>query len=331
MLNFCTFFDSYYINKGLALYLSLENVSENFHMYVMAFDKECYERLSSYHLKHMTIECWDKYETGRIAEIKAERTRAEYCWSCGPSVIHHFISKHKLESITYLDSDLFFMSDPQLIFDEIGNNSVGITEQGVDNRAAQLYGRYCVQFMFFRNDKMGIEALTWWKQACLDWCYQRFEGDKYADQKYLDKFPILFRSVHVIKNLGAGVAPWNMHKYEYVQNGILYKNKKYRIIFTHMHGVKFIVKERTLHLVSYDAVINAEQKDAFFNKYAELSLTIYNTYFNKNLKSTKVSGIKGLRRVSYFFRERLRHLKVVQWLYFNTIRHEHKGHGAKIE
>lgn len=38
-MNFCTLFDSYYLDKGLALYSSLEKVSEDFTLYVFALMK----------------------------------------------------------------------------------------------------------------------------------------------------------------------------------------------------------------------------------------------------------------------------------------------------
>ena len=47
MMNFCTLFDSYYIHKGIALYLSLERVCDDFTLYVMAFDEPSYKKLSS--------------------------------------------------------------------------------------------------------------------------------------------------------------------------------------------------------------------------------------------------------------------------------------------
>ena len=37
MINFCTLFDSYYLDKGIALYKSLEKVSDNFSLFTYCF------------------------------------------------------------------------------------------------------------------------------------------------------------------------------------------------------------------------------------------------------------------------------------------------------
>ena len=41
----CTLFNFYYLDKGLALYESLERVCEDFVLYVLAMDDDCYAYL----------------------------------------------------------------------------------------------------------------------------------------------------------------------------------------------------------------------------------------------------------------------------------------------
>ncbi len=330
MMNFCTLFDSYYIHKGIALYLSLEKVSDDFHLYVMAFDRDSYNKLTSIGFKHMTVECWEDFEVGRILEIKNERTRAEYCWSCGPSVIYHFLTYYNLQSITYLDSDLYFMGNPQIAFAEIGNKSVAITEQGISEKSAKLYGKYCVQFMYFKNDTDGLAALTWWRDACLDWCYQRFERDKYGDQKYLDQFPVKFNNVHIMQNYGVGIAPWNMYRYTYNNNTLKYEGKQYPCVFFHMHGFKCEFNGDKLILRSYDQAFTQEVKDAFINDYAELTRELLNKYFGMAFISSEAIGQSLVKQLEYKIRGVLRHNKFIQWLYFKFIRKTYDGHGMKL-
>lgn len=332
MMNFCTLFDSWYLVKGLALYLSLEKVSDDFHLYVMAFDQECYDKLKEMNFSHLTVELWEEWETPEIKAVKGDRNRAEYCWTCGPSVIYHFLKHYSLPNITYLDSDLFFLGNPKIAFDEIGTNSVAITEQGISEKAEKMYGKYCVQFMFFRNDEDGIAALSWWRDSCVDWCYQRFEEDRFGDQKYLDKFPAKFNNVYVIQNPGVGIAPWNMNRYSYKEEGrVLIKNgKEYPIVFFHMHAIKSVVEGDCLVLRSSDAIINKKQEKYFFELYAELTAKIINNNFKGGIAKVRVQGIASWRCLELKLRGLLNKNKALRNLYHRIFGITEHGAGTRF-
>lgn len=95
-----------------------------------------------------------------------------------------------------------------------------------------------MQFVTFKNNEQGRTVLEWWRNACLEWCYARYENGRFGDQKYLDDWPYLFEGVFVSQNLGGGVAPWNMQQYQFEQeNGMikgieLNTNKNFRSSFS---------------------------------------------------------------------------------------------------
>lgn len=306
-MDFCTYFDSYYLLKGLGLYLSLERVTDDFHLYVMAFDKDCYDKLLSCNFKNMTVELWEEWETPEIKRVKGDRNRAEYCWTCGPTIIYHFLTHYTLPNITYLDSDLFFVNSPKYAFEEIGSSSVAITEQGISKKAETMYGKYCVQFLFFRNDEDGLGALTWWRDSCIEWCYQRFEEDRFGDQKYLDKFTTRFNNVYVIQNPGVGIAPWNMYRYKYKNNGkvVIHNAKEYPSVFFHMHAIKIEVKENKLILKSTDAIINNYLENSFFKDYANLLAEAVSDYLDRGVDCIKVRGLSKWRIIELYLRSKL--------------------------
>ena len=322
-MNFCTLFDSCYIHKGIALYLSLKNVTSDFHLYVMAFDKESYYKLISLGFDKMTVELFDDFEPPELKAVKPTRTRAEYCWTCGPSVIHHFMTSFKLKGITYLDADLFFLTNPKIVFDEIKEDSVAITEQFIDYPEG---GKYCVQFVFFRNDKDGMGALEWWRDRCIEWCYSRYEDGKFGDQKYLEQFEKLFNHVHIVENRGVGIAPWNSYIYDYTSEGLLYGDKKYPYVFFHMHGTKVEVKGDVLIFTSKDCENNKMVKTLFFEPYARLLADVFNAYFGGSVNNVEIHLRSKLEMILIRFRGHFRSNKFAAFLWYTILRKRYNGH-----
>ena len=314
-MNFCTLFDSYYLHKGVATYLSLEKVTDDFHLYVMAFDKDCYEKLRGFGFRHMTVELVDDFETPELLAIKPTRTRAEYCWTCGSSIVYHFIKKYNLESLTYIDADMMFMSNPQILLDEIGGCSIGLSPhfEIPENKNA---GHFCVQFVYFRNDDDGMAALTWWKDKCIEWCFAKYEDGKFGDQKYLDYIPEKFKKVHIFENRGCGVAPWNMHQYKYGKGlSFTYQGVDYQTVFYHMHGTIFNYENGVLSLtMKYDDAKNIE-KEKFFYPYLNLVKDVYEKYLGKKVNKVVYIDRNFVSRCVSTIKPLFRNNKVIRWVY----------------
>lgn len=325
MMNFCTLFDSYYIHKGIALYLSLEKVTQDFHLYVMAFDKESYEKLRSIGFNKMTVELLDDFETPELLAVKPSRTKAEYCWTAGPSVIYHFITKYDLEDLTYLDADLFFINNPKVIFEEIGSASIALTEQYLDYSEG---GKYCVQFMFFRNNKDGIGCLKWWRDRCIEWCYSRYEDGKFGDQKYLEQFEILFNNVYVVKNRGL-IAPWNSNLYDYTKTAVVYQGIEFPFVFYHMHGTSFSVNHNCLYMRCVDFNVNPLTKELFFEPYALLIAEIYERFLGLSVSSIKIKGQGIFKSVFSKIKAHFRSNRLAAFVKYNLLKKKYNGHESK--
>jgi hypothetical protein len=245
MLNFCTLFNSNYLVYGLTLYESLKKTTESFHLYIYAFDDLCYDYFRDKELPHITIIKLEDFEDEALLNIKSTRSFGEYCWTCTPSVIRHAINKFNLDICTYVDADLYFFSSPQPLLDELGDKSVLITEHRYYPRYDQSVesGIYCVQFMTFKNTDSGMEVLEWWRNACIDWCFNKFEDGKFGDQKYLDDWLDRFDTVHSLKHLGGGLAPWNVQNYKYEigmdKIFVIENDNKFELVFYHFHDLKF--------------------------------------------------------------------------------------------
>lgn len=251
MLNFCTLFDSNYLSRGVAMYESLKKHCADFHLYIFAFDDKCYEILKKLGLERATIISLNELEDEDLLSVKPVRSKVEYCWTCTPSTILYIIQKYNVDVCTYLDADTYFYSSPAPLIDELRDDSVIITEHRYtpeyDN--TKTSGKYCVQFMTFKNDDRGLEVLKWWRAACIDSCELNPEQGKCGDQKYLDDWTQRFTGVHELQHLGGGVAPWNIQQYDLRKKrdklwGREKKSgKEFDLIFYHYHSLKFFQDE----------------------------------------------------------------------------------------
>ncbi len=246
MYNFCTLFDTHYFSRGIALYESLEKHCPDFHLYIFAFNKKAYDTLIKMSLSKATVISLSQFEDEELLKVKPTRSIAEYCWTSTSSTILYVLENFNVESCTYLDADIFFYSSPEPIFKEMGDKSILLTEHRYSpqyNKELKA-GKYCVQFITFKNDERGMKALKWWRDRCLEWCYARYEDGKFGDQLYLDDWTERFEGVHVLNHRGGGIAAWNVQQYDFkIENNILigiHKKEKFsfEVIFYHFHYLK---------------------------------------------------------------------------------------------
>ena len=250
MLTFCTLFDSNYLDKGLVLYDSMKNVMEDFQLYILAMDDKCCEILKSMALSNVVVISQKEFEDEELLEIKAQRSRAEYCWTCTASLIDYVFETYREEYCTYIDSDLCFYKNPQILIEEMcdAGCSVQIVEHGfgkgmIAREKVKGAGRYCVQFNTFKNDVHGRKILSTWKNQCRNHC--SMAPGEMGDQKYLSDWAEKYDKVHVLTHQGGGVAPWNLFRFRHVegQPGFLSDKKskeKFELIFYHFHHLEYM-------------------------------------------------------------------------------------------
>jgi hypothetical protein len=147
----------------------------------------------------------------------------------------------EIDVITYLDADLFFYSSPQPVFDELADGSVLIVPHRFPDSLRNLeeYGVFNVGLLSFRNDARGLAVLNGWREQCLEWCYDRVEDGRFADQRYLDAWPGQ-PGVVILQNPGAGLAPWNVSRYRLDLRRVPPGVDGHPLVFYHFQGVKEI-------------------------------------------------------------------------------------------
>ncbi len=225
----------------------LANCSEDFNLWVLCMDDTTYNLLEKMDLPKVKLISLKEFESPELLEVKKGRNVAEYSWTCASNFIWFLLQKHKgLETLIYLDADLYFFNDPKVLIDELGDKDVMITEHRYTKEYDQtdFSGKYCVQFMIFKNNNNGLVVLDWWRRACLDWCFNYLDNGRLGDQKYLDDWTTRFNGVHELQYLGGGVAPWNVQQYDFfIKEGkILGRTKengrKWLLVFYHFHSFR---------------------------------------------------------------------------------------------
>lgn len=243
MFHFCTYFDSNYLLRGLTLYRSLVDSGCEFQLHVLALDDRAQDALLALALPNLhtiplaALEQWEP----ALLNAKGNRRRIEYYFTLSPVLPLYVLAQEpEIEVVTYLDADLFFYSSPNPIFEELGEHSILITEHRFPDylRDNERFGRYNVQYQSFRRDAQGLACLERWKIQCLEWCYDRLEAGKFADQKYLEEWPERYDRLVVLGNKGAGVAPWNWATFPIRMEGEDITIDGQPLIFYHFHGVK---------------------------------------------------------------------------------------------
>lgn len=245
MFYFCTYFDSNYLIKGLMLYRSLVCHAMPFRLSVLCFDDLSYEILQKLALPEVDPISLRDFEEGdeELLQAKGDRSQIEYYFTCTPSLPLYILRNcPEIDIITYVDADLFLFSDLSPIYQELDKGSVLIVGHRFPPRLRfwEAYGIYNVGLVSFRRDDWGLKCLHWWRNRCLEWCYDCVEDGRFADQKYLDDWPTRFPGVVVLQYKGAGLAPWNVENYSLrSENGQVLVDSQ-PLVFFHFHGLKQI-------------------------------------------------------------------------------------------
>jgi hypothetical protein len=241
--SFCTYLDRHYLPRGLALVRSLQRHCPDFRLWLLCLDAECYSILSQLQLLNVRPIALEALEAAdaELAAVKPARSRVEYYFTCTPALPLHVLQRNpQIELITYLDADLFFYADPAPLFAELDQRSVGIIEHRYPPHLASMRrcGIYNVGWVSFRRDAAGLACLHWWRERCLEWCFDRCEPGRYADQKYLDDWPERFANVAVLRHPGANVGPWNAGRYRFSRGrqGVYVAGQP--LLFYHFHALK---------------------------------------------------------------------------------------------
>lgn len=237
MKHFATLLDSNFLDRSFVLYDSLQRHSPGSVLWVAATDRKAYDLLQEAELKNLRVFDLENLASEQTLALRQTRTKAEFHWTLTPQIFEWvFQMDSKVNTVTYLDADVWFMNSPDKLLDDFQQSdaSVLITEHGYAPAFDQSKrsGRFCVQFLAAKRD-LSADIISRWKRQCLEWCFDRHEEGKFGDQKYLDEWPEIWAGRVFIPSVQSFQGPWNA-----------IGNKPETAVLFHFHGLSLIGTKR---------------------------------------------------------------------------------------
>lgn len=255
--HFCTIIGKEYVLKGLALHDSLEKHAKDFHLWICCLDEISLQFLQKVNLKNVTLIPLESIEDEELLSVKKSRTSHEYSFTLKAPLVLYMLNNYDfINSIIYLDGDVYFYSDPKLILNQWGDGSIFICEQRLASNIEDS-GTYQAGLIGFKRDSNAFQCLEWWRMKCLEWCFHWHDGYLWTDQGYLNKWPELFSGLIISNDPGINIGPWNEGNYENtpaftVSNGEVYINN-HQLVAYHFSGF-YILNELEFDLCNYSWV-----------------------------------------------------------------------------
>jgi len=283
---FTTLSDYNFLAKGLALYKSLIKTTSDFILCYLTLDSKSYDTLTKLNLPNLKVYDISNLELldPELVAAKNSRPYNEYCWTLASYFTQYILATENPESVMYIDSDIYFYNNIDLIYQEIDTKSVGILLHR-HNYVGHPDGAYNVGVVYFKNSEMGTACLSWWRDAVLYKKYPHLQTC--GDQKYLEEFIPRFgeEHVHVIDKIGHG-APWNYRLYNMTDlpASIIYNNVKQIFVFNHFS--RFSYNSTAFYYTSnqyLDHTINNQiflipQLDQLYKDYYTCIINIHKEY-----------------------------------------------------
>lgn len=216
--HFVTLIDENFLPQALALRGSLLKHCTNAHLWILCVTTEAFDVLKSLDLSRTELIHPSFYDDSEIMLLRHQRSRKEICWTLTPTSIKAVFKKRPdIETVTYVDADLFFLKSPEEILEEFQQSGkhVLITRHDYhpiwDKTASS--GEFNVQFITV-NRSRGLEVIEAWDRDCRDWCFDYHWEGLIGDQGYLSQWPDEFPDlVHIAKDTAKFQGPWNAQRF----------------------------------------------------------------------------------------------------------------------
>lgn len=310
MLNFCSYFNKNYLSKFLVLRDSLINLNCNFNFYILALDDFTYNFFKNKNFTNIIVCNLNELEKKfpDLNKIKKTRNNIEYYFTLSPYLPIFLEEKFTLKKLNYIDVDTFFFKNPEFFYNAVDNYSIILIKQNFKKQ----YGKFNVgwiSYNFLHQDTKKI--LDKWKIECTDWCYDKVEKNRYADQKYLDYWPLFSKDIIICDPQVTMFSPWdskNIALVENIENFYCY----------HFQGLKFSENYFISGIGNF--YLNIERKfiKKFYLNYVNL---LKKKQIEENLEFTDNFNLRSGLIINPKFHEKILHLiKKIKFYLISIIR-----------
>jgi len=239
----CTLFDHRYLPRGLCMIQSARRHGFTQKIWVLCLSVECQRILTALALPDVQTITLDMLEEHipRLRQAKGNRSIVEYYFTC-MAALHTYLfdTAPEIDGTMYVDADIQFFESPHVVFAAIADAPVAITPHNFVPEMDHLeqYGTFNGGWSAFRRTSDGQTCLKWWLERSLEWCYDRVEGERYANQKYMNRFPDIEPKTRILRQKGFNCAPWNIGNYKVTEReGRIFIDDD-PLVFFHFHGLK---------------------------------------------------------------------------------------------
>jgi hypothetical protein len=239
----CTLFDHRYLPRGLCMIRSARRHGFAQDIHVLCLNDECEQAMAALALPGVNLITLAMLENQipRLKVARGNRNLVEYYFTC-MAALHTYLFETlpRIDGTMYVDADIQFFETPELVFEAIGDAPAAVTPHHFMPRMRYLEdcGTFNGGWSAFRRTAEGLACLSWWLERSLEWCYDRVEGERYANQKYMNRFADIAPGTRILQQKGFNCAPWNIGNYKLTERDgrILVDDEP--LIFFHFHGLK---------------------------------------------------------------------------------------------
>ncbi len=216
MKAFCSISTYSHLSKVFALAESL--LSSDLPFYVLAIDFQIDQVRHEWNTPKNIH--WLFLQDVSSAEIsffkhKYSQNSDEFRWSLKPILLKQLCKE--FDQVCYLDNDLYFLQNPNILFEKFENHRILLTPHfypsSPDVRGANWFeanfqvGVYNAGFIGVRKD--ASDFLDYWINTCRYDVRKSYFRGLFDDQKYLDVVPAFFQQVYIHLVPTWNFAGWN--------------------------------------------------------------------------------------------------------------------------